>query len=187
MIAIPVSIISTFVAIAALGLSINVISLAGLAFAVGMVVDASIVSLENIYRLSQSGTSSMKAAYWGARQVWGPHFGFGVDDGCGFYSQFEFWIYRWDSCFRDIAVAISASVLVSVFVSITVIPALASRFIKNVKPEIRLLRSRSSLIFGRGFKTLRDGLRTCRCKIECAGLNSSLWSDRGCGLRQLSR
>ena len=51
MIAIPVSIISTFVVIAGLGLSINVISLAGLAFAVGMVVDASIVSLENIYRL----------------------------------------------------------------------------------------------------------------------------------------
>ena len=55
MIAIPVSIISTFVVIAGLGLSINVISLAGLAFAVGMVVDASIVSLENIYRLKQSG------------------------------------------------------------------------------------------------------------------------------------
>ncbi|MEK9961634.1 MAG: efflux RND transporter permease subunit, partial [Rhodobiaceae bacterium] len=45
----------TFVAIAGLGLSINVISLAGLAFAVGMVVDASIVSLENIFRLRQRG------------------------------------------------------------------------------------------------------------------------------------
>lgn len=51
--AIPVSVIGTFVAISGLGLSINVISLAGLAFAVGMVVDASIVSLENIFRLRQ--------------------------------------------------------------------------------------------------------------------------------------
>ena len=47
--AIPVSVIGTFVAIAGFGLSINVISLAGLAFAVDMVVDASIVSLENIF------------------------------------------------------------------------------------------------------------------------------------------
>ena len=51
-VAIPVSVIGTFVAIAGLGLSINVISLAGLAFAVGMVVDASIVSLENIFRFA---------------------------------------------------------------------------------------------------------------------------------------
>ena len=71
-IAIPVSVIGTFVAIAALGLSINVISLAGLAFAVGMVVDASIVSMENIYRLRQSGLAAAEAAYHGARQVWAP-------------------------------------------------------------------------------------------------------------------
>ena len=60
--AIPVSVIGTFVAISGLGLSINVISLAGLAFAVGMVVDASIVSLENIFRLRQRGIDSQNAA-----------------------------------------------------------------------------------------------------------------------------
>ena len=59
MCAIPVSVIGTFVAIASLGLSINVISLAGLAFAVGMVVDASIVSQENIFRLKKKGTFIM--------------------------------------------------------------------------------------------------------------------------------
>ena len=74
-IAIPVSVIGTFVAIAGLGLSINVISLAGLAFAVGMVVDASIVSMENIYRLRQSGLAAPDAAYHGARQVWAPILG----------------------------------------------------------------------------------------------------------------
>ncbi len=52
-IAIPVSVIGSFVAMAALGRSINVISLAGIAFAVGMVVDAAIVVLENIYRLRE--------------------------------------------------------------------------------------------------------------------------------------
>ena len=54
-IAIPVSVVGSFVAMALLGRSINVISLAGLAFAIGMVVDAAIVVLENIYRLRQSG------------------------------------------------------------------------------------------------------------------------------------
>ena len=58
--AIPVSVIGSFVAMAALGRSINVISLAGLAFAVGMVVDAAIVVLENIYRLRQSGMSAAR-------------------------------------------------------------------------------------------------------------------------------
>ena len=73
--AITVSVIGTFVAIAGLGLSINVISLAGLAFAVGMVVDASIVSLENIFRHRQRGIDAHNAAYHGARRVWAPILG----------------------------------------------------------------------------------------------------------------
>ena len=132
MIAIPVSIISTFVVIAGLGLSINVISLAGLAFAVGMVVDASIVSLENIYRLKQSGVATLKASYWGARQVWAPILGSALTTVVVFIP-----ILILDlpvgQLFRDIAVAISASVIMSVIVSVTVIPALASRLIKDVK------------------------------------------------------
>ena len=71
--AIPVSVIGTFVAIAGLGLSINVISLAGLAFAVGMVVDASIVSLENIFRLRQRGMAD--AAAYRRAPVWAPFWG----------------------------------------------------------------------------------------------------------------
>ena len=70
-IAIPVSVIGAFVAMAAMGRSINVISLAGIAFAVGMVVDAAIVVLENIFRLRQEGHSLRDAAYKGAAQVWG--------------------------------------------------------------------------------------------------------------------
>ena len=69
--AIPVSIVASFVAMAALGRTLNVISLAGIAFAVGMVVDAAIVVLENIYRLRQQGMPPAQAAYEGARQVWG--------------------------------------------------------------------------------------------------------------------
>ena len=63
--AIPVSVIGSFVAMAALGRSLNVISLAGIAFAVGMVVDAAIVVLENIYRLRQEGLSRVRSRLQG--------------------------------------------------------------------------------------------------------------------------
>ena len=72
--AIPVSVVGSFVAMAALGRSINVISMAGIAFAVGMVVDAAIVVLENIFRLRQQGNSPFEAALYGAKQVWGAVF-----------------------------------------------------------------------------------------------------------------
>ena len=131
MIAIPVSIVSTFVAISALGLSINVISLAGLAFAVGMVVDASIVSLENIYRLRQSGVPLVRAAYWGARQVWAPILGSALTTVVVFVPILILELPV-GQLFRDIAVAISVSVLISVLVSVTVIPALTSKLLKTV-------------------------------------------------------
>ena len=69
-VAIPVSVVGSFVAMAVLGRSLNVISLAGIAFAVGMVVDAAIVVLENIFRLRQEGRSRSESAYYGAQQVW---------------------------------------------------------------------------------------------------------------------
>ena len=163
MIAIPVSIISTFVVIAGLGLSINVISLAGLAFAVGMVVDASIVSLENIYRLKQSGFPTLKAAYWGARQVWAPILGSALTTVVVFIP-----ILILDlpvgQLFRDIAVAISASVIVSVIVSVTVIPALASWLIEDVQRFDQQTRIPVIDTLARGFKHLV--LSYCRVVVR---------------------
>ena len=126
--AIPVSVIGTFVAIASLGLSINVISLAGLAFAVGMVVDASIVSLENIFRLRQQGVHAEKAAYQGARQVWAPILGSALTTVIVFVPVLLLDLPV-GQLFQDIGVAISVSVMISVIVSVTVIPALASRLL----------------------------------------------------------
>ena len=127
-VAIPVSVIGTFVAIAGLGLSINVISLAGLAFAVGMVVDASIVSLENIFRLRQRGIDSQNAAYHGARQVWGPILGSALTTVIVFIPVLTLDLPV-GQLFRDIGIAISVSVLISVVVSVTVIPTLAARLL----------------------------------------------------------
>jgi HAE1 family hydrophobic/amphiphilic exporter-1 len=123
-IAIPVSVVGAFVAMAALGRSINVISLAGLAFAVGMVVDAAIVVLENIYRLREEGRPIREAAYEGARQVWGAVLVSAMTTVMVFIPILVMQL-EVGQLFRDIAVAISVSVLLSLVVSITVIPALA--------------------------------------------------------------
>jgi len=126
--AIPVSVVGSFVAMAALGRSINVISLAGLAFAVGMVVDAAIVVLENIYRLREQGRPAGEAALEGTRQVWGAVFVSALTTVMVFIPILVMQL-EVGQLFRDIAVAISVSVLLSLVVSATVLPALASKLL----------------------------------------------------------
>ena len=138
--AIPVSVIGTFVAIAGFGLSINVISLTGLAFAVGMVVDASIVSLENIFRLRQKGIDAAHAAYHGARQVWSPILGSALTTVIVFVPVLMLDLPV-GQLFRDIGIAISVSVLISVVVSLTVIPTLAARLLAGAPDRYAKLRA----------------------------------------------
>ena len=129
-IAIPVSVVGSFVAMALLGRSINVVSLAGFAFAVGMVVDAAIVVLENIYRLRQQGMSRVEAAYEGARQVWGAVFVSALTTVLVFVPILVMQLEA-GQLFRDIAVAISVSVLLSLLISITLIPSMARRILSR--------------------------------------------------------
>lgn len=129
---IPVSVIGAFVAMAALGRSINVISLAGLAFAVGMVVDAAIVVLENIYRHKEAGYSNAKAAFMGAQQVWGAVLVSALTTVMVFIPILVMQLEA-GQLFRDIAVAISVAVMLSLLVSITVIPALSKRLLSETK------------------------------------------------------
>ncbi len=126
--AIPVSIIGSFVAMAAMGRSLNVISLAGIAFAVGMVVDAAIVVLENIYRLRQEGHSAADAAYKGASQVWGAILVSALTTVVVFVPIMVMKL-EVGQLFRDIAVALSVAVLLSLIVSVTVVPALSRKLL----------------------------------------------------------
>jgi len=127
---IPVSVIGSFVAMAVLGRSLNVISLAGIAFAVGMVVDAAIVVLENIYRLRQEGHSRVDAAYQGAAQVWGAVLVSALTTVMVFIPILVMEL-EVGQLFRDIAVAISVSVLLSLVVAVTLIPALAKSLLRG--------------------------------------------------------
>ncbi len=129
-IAMPISVIGAFVAMAALGRSINVISLAGMAFAIGMVVDAAIVVLENIYRLRKSGLPAAEAAYRGAKQVWGAILVSALTTVMVFIPILVMEL-EVGQLFRDIAVAISVSVLLSLIVATTVIPALSARMLQR--------------------------------------------------------
>lgn len=135
--AIPVSIVGSFVAMAALGRSVNVISLAGLAFAVGMVVDAAIVVLENIYRLRQQGKSAAEASYEGAQQVWGAILVSALTTVLVFIPILVLEL-EVGQLFRDIAVAISVAVMLSLLVSVTVIPALSNVLMGNMKKQRRI-------------------------------------------------
>ena len=133
--AIPISIVGTFVVMSALGRTINVISLAGMAFAVGMVIDNSIVVLENIYRHMQMGKSRVRAAYDGTVEVWGAVLASTLTTAAVFVPV----IFVQDQAgqlFRDIAIAISVSVILSLIVSITVIPAISAKILSvvNKKP-----------------------------------------------------
>jgi len=129
-IAIPVSVIGAFVAMALLGRSLNVISLAGIAFAVGMVVDAAIVVLENVYRHREMGKPAAAAALAGARQVWGAVLASVLTTVAVFVPLLVLEL-KAGQLFRDIAVAISVSVLLSLIIAVTVIPSLATRLFKN--------------------------------------------------------
>ncbi|MEM0982870.1 MAG: efflux RND transporter permease subunit [Planctomycetota bacterium] len=126
--AIPISVIGTFLVLLALGRTLNVISLAGLSFAVGMVVDNAIVVLENIYRRLQLGEPPMKAAYRGGKEVWGAILASTLTTAAVFIPVLTIQEEA-GQLFRDISLAIVAAVVLSLIVSITVIPAAASRWL----------------------------------------------------------
>ncbi|MCZ6779933.1 MAG: efflux RND transporter permease subunit [Acidobacteria bacterium] len=132
--AIPISIIGTFLMMSWFDRSINVISLAGLAFAAGMVVDNSIVVLENIYRHRQMGKSGATAAFDGAREVWGAVLASTLTT-IAVFVPVVFIQEEVGQLFGDIAVAISCAVGLSLIVAITVIPSLSAKILRTVDED----------------------------------------------------
>ncbi len=145
-IAIPSSVIGTFIVFEALGRTINVVSLAGMSFAVGMVIDNSIVVLENVYRHMQMGKSRVKAAYDGTTEVWGAVLASTLTTAAVFI-PIMFIQEQTGQLFRDIAIAISVSVILSLLVSITVIPSASSKYLSAKGAEsLERLRFMSRLL-----------------------------------------
>lgn len=127
---IPISLVSVFLVMEALGRTLNVVSLAGLAFASGMVVDNAIVVLENAFRHMEKGKKALQAACDGGREVWGGVLAstlttmvvflpiFGIREEAG-------------QLFADIAIAIAAAVGMSLLVALTVVPTLTALLYRN--------------------------------------------------------
>ena len=130
--AIPISAIGTFLMVTLLGRTLNVVSLAGIAFAVGMVVDSAIVVLENIYRHWQSGEDPFEAASKGTTEVWGAVLASTLTT-IGVFIPVILVEQEVGQLFRDIALAISFAVGLSLIVAITVIPTTAARIISGRK------------------------------------------------------
>jgi hydrophobic/amphiphilic exporter-1 (mainly G- bacteria), HAE1 family len=131
-VAIPISVIGTFIFLWLTGRNLNVVSLAGISFAVGMLVDNSIVVLENIDRHRQLGKSAYDAAYTGAKEVWGAVFA-STATTVAVFLPVIFMQEEAGQLFRDIAIAITFSIVISLLVSVSVIPTLINQLYKNSK------------------------------------------------------
>ena len=143
---IPISVIGTFLVVTLMGRTINVIMLAGMAFAVGMVVDASIIVLENIHRHRQLGKDTTTAALHGAEEVWGAILATTLTTLVVFI-PILFIEEEVGQLFRDIAVAISASVTLSLIVSVLVIPVMSMHLLKYEELHTSDRRSLFSRMF----------------------------------------
>ncbi len=141
---IPVSIIGSFVVLPMFGRNINVISLAGMAFAVGMVVDNAIVVLENIFRRRQQGEPALRAALHGAGEVW-------IAIAVSTLTTVVVFIpvltiqEEVGQLFRDIALAICAAVLLSLGAAVIIIPPFAARMLRKGFDEPKKRRRRGPL------------------------------------------
>lgn len=133
--AIPISAIGTFLVVRLLGRSINVISLAGMAFAIGMVVDNSIVVLENIYSHYQRGESPVQAASKGTSEVWGAVLASTLTT-LAVFLPVIFIQAEAGQLFRDISIAISAGIAISLLVSLTVIPSAAAKLLRREQHQV---------------------------------------------------
>jgi multidrug efflux pump subunit AcrB len=127
---VPLSLLVAFVALRMFDKSLNVISLAGLAFAVGLVMDAAIVTLENIVRCRQNGLAMKDAVAKGTRQITGALFASTVTS-VAIFVPVLFMEGMEGQLFQDLALTIAVAVSASFFIAITVLPVAANFLLRD--------------------------------------------------------
>ncbi|MAQ14402.1 MAG: acriflavin resistance protein [Sandaracinus sp.] len=130
---IPICVFGTALGMVLLGRSVNVVSLAGITFAIGMVLDNSIVSLESIDTWRDKVSDPKEAAFHGIGEVWGALVASTATTAAVFVPVIT-WQGEVGQLLRDVAVAISFAVVFSLVVSVWVIPGLAGKILKAKKP-----------------------------------------------------
>ena len=131
-VAIPVSLFAAFFCLDVTGRTVNIISLAGLAFAVGMTLDAAIVVLESIVRLRERGMEAEKAALTGPEQVWGALLA-STATTVAIFLPIVFLEDEAGQLFADLALTIAVAVVASMLVALTIIPAAASKWLARAR------------------------------------------------------
>ncbi len=127
---IPLCLFSAFIVLSITGRTLNIISMAGLAFATGMVLDAAIVVLENIFRQREAGRDGDEASERGTQQVWGALLA-STATTVAIFMPVVFLQDEAGQLFSDLAVTISAAVTASLLVAVTVLPSAASNWVRG--------------------------------------------------------
>ena len=143
-VAIPVSLFAAFLGLDFAGRTVNIISLAGLAFAVGMTLDAAIVVLENIVRLRERGMDADEAALMGPEQVWGALLA-STATTVAIFLPIVFLEDEAGQLFADLALTIAMAVVASMVVALTVIPAASSKLLAREPLKDRHARWRRAV------------------------------------------
>jgi len=137
MLGMPICIVAGFIGLLLLGRTINVISLAGIAFAIGMTIDNTIVVLESIAQERQAGKSRYDAARDGVRNVWSAVLS-GTMTTVLVFLPILFIEEEAGQLFSDIGIAISASIIVSMLVAVAVVPVASANLPDRKKQPARL-------------------------------------------------
>ena len=148
-VSIPVAVIGTFAALAALGFSLNVLTLLALVLSIGLVVDDAIVVMENVYRRQELGESRLTAALRGSREV-----GFPViaTTAALVAVLVPLSLMSGDTgrLFREFAISLAVAIAISMFVALSLVPMLCARYLQ--------VKERTGAL-SRGINRSVDGLR----------------------------
>ena len=150
-VSIPLSVLFTILLMYFSDISMNIISMSGLALGIGMLVDNSIVVMENIYRLRNQGVSAAQAAVQGAGQVAGAIAASTLTTICVFLPVlFTNGLTR--ELVQDMCLTITFSLLASLAVALTVVPSVSATLMRNVKPKEHRLLERLMVRYERALR-----------------------------------
>ncbi len=155
MIAIPASLVSTFIAMYAFGMSLNLMTLLGMSLVIGILVDDSIVVLENIYRHLEKGDNQQIAALRGRSEIGFAALSITMVDVVVFV-PLALVTGLVGNIMREFALVVVFSTLMSLFVSFTVTPLLASRFAKLERLTKDTILGRFALWFEKKYHTIME-------------------------------
>ena len=173
---IPTAMVSVFIVMHALGRSLNIISLAGLGFAVGMVVDNAIVVLENIFTHLQRGRHPIRAAIDGAKEVGSAMLGSTLTT-VAVFTPIVLVQEETGQLFADVAITLAAAVLFSLFTALTLTPMLCGRFLNQT--EVQRLQQIDGVDrnwFEQAVARSSAGFHRIQDKVEQVLLNTACWS-----------